>query len=83
MVKQRRRRSNHEPRELTLPESDQSKTSVVNTLGSLQSRRSYEHAMDDFVAWYRSKPRLALNRIVVHDVGTKRSCSQHSQAASP
>jgi integrase len=37
----------------------------LNTLGSLQSRRSYQHAMDEFVAWYCSEPRLALNRIVV------------------
>jgi site-specific recombinase XerD len=44
---------------------EQSKTSVLNTLGSLQSRRSYQHAMDEFIAWYCSEPRLALNRIVV------------------
>jgi len=50
---------------LTLPELEQSKTSVLNTLGSLQSRRSYQHAMDEFIAWYCSEPRLALNRIVV------------------
>ena len=38
---------------------------VLNTLGSLQSRRSYQHAMEEFIAWYCSEPRLALNRIVV------------------
>jgi site-specific recombinase XerD len=65
MVKQSRRHSNHKARKLTLPELDQSKTAVLNTLGSLQSRRSYQHAMDDFIAWYCSEPRLALNRAVV------------------
>jgi hypothetical protein len=65
MIKQSARRSNHKPRHLTLPELAQSKTSVLNTLGSMQSRRSYQHAMDEFIAWYCSEPRLALNRIVV------------------
>ena len=65
MIKQRPRRSNHKPRHLTLPELEQSKTSVLNTLGSLQWRRSYQHAMDEFITWYCSEPRLALNRIVV------------------
>jgi site-specific recombinase XerD len=65
MLKPSRRRSNHRSRNLTLPELEQSKTSVLNTLGSLQSRRSYQHAMDEFVTWYCSEPRLALNRIVV------------------
>ena len=64
MLKLSRRRSNQRPRNLTLPELEQSKTSVLNTLGSLQSRRFYQHAMDEFVTWYCSEPRLALNRIV-------------------
>lgn len=62
MVKQCRSHSNHKPRPLTLPELDQSKNSVLNTLGSLQSRRSYQHAMDEFIAWYCAEPWLALNR---------------------
>ncbi len=63
--KQNRQRSNERSRGLTLPEFDQSKTSVLNTLGSLQSRRSYQHAMEQFIAWYCGEPRLALNRGVV------------------
>jgi len=65
MMKLSRRHSNHRPQHLTLPELEQSKTAVLNTLGSLQSRRSYQHAMDEFIAWYCSEPRLALNRGVV------------------
>src|ERR1043166_10279719 len=49
----------------TLPELDQTKKSVLNSLTSLQSRRSYQHAMDEFIEWYCSEPRLALNRAVV------------------
>jgi integrase len=46
----------------TLPELDQTKRSVINSLASLQSRRSYQHAIDEFIDWYCSEPRLALNR---------------------
>src|ERR1043166_3493682 len=49
----------------TLPELDQTKKSVLNSLTSMQSRRSYQHAMDEFIDWYCSEPRLALNRDVV------------------
>jgi hypothetical protein len=49
----------------TLPELDQTKVSVLNSLTLLQSRRSYQHAMDEFIEWYWSEPRLALNRGVV------------------
>ena len=49
----------------TLPELDQTKKSVLNSLASLQSRRSYQHAMDEFIEWYCSEPRLALNRGIV------------------
>jgi site-specific recombinase XerD len=34
-------------------------------LASPESRRSYEFAIQNFVEWYCSEPRLALNRIVV------------------
>src|ERR1039457_4346992 len=46
----------------TMPELEQTKRSVLNSLASLQSRRSYQHAMDEFIDWYCSEPRLALNR---------------------
>src|ERR1700692_4971363 len=49
----------------TLPELDQTKKCVLNSLASLQSRRSYQHAMEEFIDWYCSEPRLALNRAVV------------------
>ena len=59
------RRSNRRRLALTLPELEHSKDAVLNSLGSLQSRRSYKHAIDEFICWYCSEPRLALNRAVV------------------
>jgi site-specific recombinase XerD len=50
---------------LSIPELEQSKTAVLNTLASMQSRRSYEYAIDKFIAWYCSEPRLTFNRSVV------------------
>ena len=50
---------------LTVPELDQSKTTVLNTLASAHSRRSYKHAIEKFLAWYCSEPRLGFNRPVV------------------
>lgn len=37
----------------------------MNSLTSLDAQRGYCHAIDEFVDWYCSEPRLALNRIVV------------------
>jgi integrase len=50
---------------LTVPELEQSKATVLNTLPSAHSRRSYKHAMEKFIAWYCSEPRLGFNRSVV------------------
>src|ERR1700684_1736161 len=52
-------------RVLRLPDLDHAKTAVLNTLGSPESQRSYRFAIDDFVAWYCSEPRLAFNKTVV------------------
>ncbi len=37
-----------EPASRTVPELEQSKTTVLNTLASAHSRRSYKHANDRF-----------------------------------
>jgi len=44
---------------------DHCKTSVLNSLGSPASRRVYQYAIDPFITWYCSAPRLAFNRIVI------------------
>src|ERR1700683_4933962 len=49
----------------TIPELQQSKPAVLNTLASKHLRRSYAHAIERFIAWYCSEPRLEFNRSVV------------------
>ena len=43
---------------LNLPDLDHSKSAVLNSLPSLNSRGSYEHAIRDFTEWYCSEPWL-------------------------
>src|SRR3981081_92367 len=56
---------NYRRRVLRLPDLDHCKLAVLNSLGSPAARRVYEYAIDQFIAWYCSEPRLAFNRIVV------------------
>ena len=56
---------NYRPRVLRLPDLDHCRLAVLNSVGSPASRRVYEYAINQFIAWYCSEPRLALNRIVV------------------
>jgi hypothetical protein len=48
-----------------IPDLEHSKAAVLRSLGSPDSRRGYQHAIDEFVAWYCSEPGLAFNRTVV------------------
>jgi hypothetical protein len=50
---------------LRLPDLDHSKSSVLQSLGSVASQRTYGFAIDDFISWYCSEPRLAFGRTVV------------------
>ncbi len=50
---------------LRLPDLDHTKAAVLHSLSSPHSRRNYKFAMEQFITWYCSKPRLALNRAVV------------------
>src|SRR5260370_39547358 len=50
---------------LRLPDLEQSKTAVLNSLPAASSQESYGHAIDEFIGWYCSGPRLAFNRTVV------------------
>src|SRR5438552_2560712 len=59
----RRRRSTRSV--LRLLDLEHSKTAVLNSLTSQDAQRGYRHAIDEFVDWYCSEPRLAFNRIVV------------------
>jgi hypothetical protein len=64
-MQKRRIKPNYRRRVLRLPDLDHCKLAVLNSLGSPASRRVYEYAIDQFIAWYCSEPRLAFNRIVV------------------
>ena len=64
MQKQKRKKKPPK-RTLALPDLEQTKSAVLNTLTSKSGQRSYAHAIDEFVDWYCSEPRLALNRAVV------------------
>ena len=52
-------------RTLALPDLEHTKSAVVNRLSSASGQRTYAHAIDEFVGWYCSEPRLAFNRTVV------------------
>lgn len=50
---------------LKLPDLEQSKSAVLNSLTSRSSQRTYDHAIREFIEWYCSEPRLAFNKTVV------------------
>src|SRR5690242_5718559 len=50
---------------LRLTDLDHAKRTVLNTLGSAASARAYASAIDDFIDWYSSEPRLAFSKHVV------------------
>jgi hypothetical protein len=63
MAKNKRK---HSPKTiLKLPDLEQSKSAVLNSLTSRSSQRSYDHAIREFIDWYCSEPRLAFNKTVV------------------
>src|ERR1700691_3345317 len=50
---------------LRLPDLEQSKNAVLNSLAAASSQESYGHAIDEFIGWYCSEPRLSFSRTVV------------------
>jgi hypothetical protein len=50
---------------LKLPDLDQAKSAVLNSLSSTAAQRGYGHAMQEFIECYCSEPRLSFNRAVV------------------
>lgn len=49
---------------LGLPDLDHSKVAVLDSLHSPESKRRYRHAIDEFIQWYCSEPRLSFNKVV-------------------
>src|SRR5947199_117680 len=60
-----RRKRRPPKRSLALPDLEQTKSAVLNSLTSKSGQRTYDHAINEFVDWYCSEPRLAFNRTVV------------------
>jgi hypothetical protein len=50
---------------LGLPDLDQSRSAVLNSLRSPESQRGYRHSIDEFIGWYCSEPRLSFDKTVV------------------
>ena len=50
---------------LRLPDLDQAKSAVLNSLSSQDAQRGYRHAMEEFIEWYCSEPRLSFSKTVV------------------
>jgi integrase len=64
-MSQKRNKKRPPKRTLALPDLEQSKAAVLNTLTLKSGQRSYDRAITDFVDWYCSEPRLAFNRTAV------------------
>jgi site-specific recombinase XerD len=61
-----RRRGQRLPKTvLRLPDLDQAKSAVLNSLTSIDAQRGYRHAIEEFIEWYCSEPRLSFSKTVV------------------
>ena len=61
MLKSRKKRKSPK-RVLALPDLEQAKSAVLNTLASKSGQRTYDHAITEFVEWYCSEARGGLDR---------------------
>ena len=50
---------------LGIPDLDHSKSAVLDSLRSPESKRGCRHGIDEFIQWYCSGPRLSFNKVVV------------------
>src|SRR5205085_12629635 len=50
---------------LRLPDFEQAKSAVLNSLSSIDAQRGYRHAIEEFIEWYCSEPRLSFSKSVV------------------
>ena len=57
MPKSKSRKKKAPTRILALPDLEQTKAAVLNSLTSASGQRTYDHAIREFVAWYCSEPR--------------------------
>src|ERR1700710_2889826 len=50
---------------LRLPDLEVATSAVLNSLSGPDAQRGYRHAIDEFVDWYCSEPRLSFSKTVV------------------
>jgi hypothetical protein len=50
---------------LRLPDLEVAKSAVLNSMSCPDAQRGYRHAIDEFVEWYCSEPRLSFSKTVV------------------
>jgi hypothetical protein len=50
---------------LRLPDLEVAKAAVTDSLSRPDAQRGYRHAIDEFVDWYCSEPRLSFSKTVV------------------
>src|SRR5204863_1246316 len=50
---------------LRLPDLDQAKSAVLNSLSSIDAQRGYRHAIEEFIEGYCSEPRPSFSKTVV------------------
>jgi hypothetical protein len=70
-------------RTLALPDLEQSKAAVLNSLTSKSGQRTYDRAVTDFVDWFCSEPRLSFNRAAVLRYGIYFECVLFSDIEWP
>ena len=49
---------------LRLPDLDLAKSAVLTSLSSPDAQRGYRHAIEEFIDWYCSEPRLSFSKTV-------------------
>ena len=66
MTKSKSKRKRAPKHVLKLPDLEQSKSAVLNSLTSRSSQRTYDHAIREFIEWYCSEPRLAFASLGIY-----------------
>src|SRR5580704_10681719 len=66
-MKQKEKRAKGRPAKtvLRLPDLEVAKSAVLNSLACPDAQRGYRHAIEEFVEWYCSEPRLSFSKTVV------------------
>src|SRR5215467_7364458 len=64
-AKRKSSKSKRPKTKLGLPDLDHSKSAVLDSLRSPESKRGSRHAISEFIQWHCSEPRLSFNKVVV------------------